>query len=310
MATKNIGVNFYRSLHRALTGLARDHNSSAHITEAKFYSEPQPTSIPTPARHLISDNATSLGAVLIAQTGQSFTTIAGATWKKSSKGIIRGPDIPLTSINPGTISWVRLEGFSGADYCLDLTVTEPGGGGDVIVDTVMVTAAQNFIVYSIGVNLDEEFEDIKLTENLRNQLLDSLFGDDLTPQPNTAGEAILGGNCDLHIYSGSPPSSVNDPATGTLLATKTIGDYPDSMTNWDSNNTLVPGDGAGSLSSIAMLPMIAVGTGSVGYFRWVKGLNIVQGTCGLSNVNLAVDKATVSTGESISMIEMAILPNI
>lgn len=130
---------------------------------------------------------------------------------------------------------------------------------------------------------------IKLSTGLRNYLL------------GTGGlSAALAGGC-IKLYSGAPPASADDAATGTLLVTFWLNATADAGLVFDS-----PVMGVISKPESAIWSGLAAATGTAGYYRHVAagdtGNNSstarrIQGEVGLSKdmilTNMTITASTL-----------------
>ncbi len=119
---------------------------------------------------------------------------------------------------------------------------------------------------------------LQLTTAARNAQLDAL-----TTSVGNAGK--------LKIYTGSPPASANDAATGTLLSTHTL------------SSPFAPGASSGVLSPTLPSNATAAATGTAGYFRVTKSDDTVvaQGTCGTSGADCNLNTTSIVTGGPVQV---------
>ena len=100
----------------------------------------------------------------------------------------------------------------------------------------------------------------------------------------------------IEIRTGSPPSNVDDAATGTLLATLPLSD-PAFGSAADAN----PG-GIATASAITS-DSSADATGTAGWFRGFdsNGVAVIQGTVGTSDADLILASTSITTGNTVSI---------
>lgn len=101
----------------------------------------------------------------------------------------------------------------------------------------------------------------------------------------------IGGAGYVEIRSGSPPATLEDAATGTLLATPTL-----SATAFGAAVDANPG--AMATANTISDDASADNSGTAGYFRAYNGAAtpITQGTVGTSGTDMIVNTTTVSAG--------------
>jgi len=110
---------------------------------------------------------------------------------------------------------------------------------------------------------------------------------------HTAGLNTLLAAGEIHIWSGSAPSSADDTATGTLLVT--INTVTGSGFNLHFLNTAV----AGVLSKSANTwDGVAVATGTAGYFRYCASTSDANGT---STSEVRIQGAVSTSGAELNM---------
>ena len=100
----------------------------------------------------------------------------------------------------------------------------------------------------------------------------------------------------IEIRTGSPPSNVDDAATGTLLATLPLSD-PAFGSAADAN----PG-GIATASAITS-DSSADATGTAGWFRGFdsNAVAVIQGTVGTSDADLILASTSITTGNTVSI---------
>ena len=126
---------------------------------------------------------------------------------------------------------------------------------------------------------------IKYSTTLRNNRLNILDG------------AFNSGK--LRIYSGAPPASVDDAATGTMLVELSL-----------PSTAMAPASG-GTKSKAGTWSGVAAASGNAGYFRLIDttfNFATIQGTVGLagSSPDLIVDAVAISNGQAFSVTSFTI----
>lgn len=101
----------------------------------------------------------------------------------------------------------------------------------------------------------------------------------------------------VEVRTGSPPSTVDDAATGTLLVTITLGD-PAFGAAADTS------PGAAATMNATAGAVNAVATGTPGWFRAYDSNNvgIVQGTVGTASADMIASSATITTGFPVNIV--------
>lgn len=123
---------------------------------------------------------------------------------------------------------------------------------------------------------------LQLTTAARNAQLDAI-----TAQVGNGGK--------LKIYTGSAPATANDPATGTLLSTHTLG------------SPFAPAASSGVLSPTLPSDATAVASGTAGYFRVTKSDDTVvgQGTCGTSASDCNLNTTAIVSSGPVHVVSWA-----
>lgn len=96
----------------------------------------------------------------------------------------------------------------------------------------------------------------------------------------------------IKVYSGSQPTTANDAATGTLLATFTLGDP-------------AFGSAAAGVASLLGVPLsaTAVATGTAGWFRAADsdGNTVFDGSVGTSGAQLNLNSLSITSGGTVQI---------
>ena len=287
MSTNFHNEYFYQNFYGALTGLVTG-VTRLNLDDSKIqiYAGTQPASV--------HQSATSAGGVLLGTVNFSDSTFTAPV-----DAVVR-LNIPLT-ITPsvdGTAAWARVYCYNhywGTVPIFDTDVSLTGSNGGVILSTLNIVNGQAFTVDQISLFIPEEHGTIKLSLAFRNALLESL-------REGNMAEAAIGEVSTLSIYSGTQPASVYDAPSGTKLADFTSNST--SVEMWqspDATGTAVRSTEASWNQATALTD------GAPGYFRLVKNDFVMQGTCSTTGANVNVDKASVVTGETLTITEMSLL---
>jgi hypothetical protein len=242
------------------------------------------------------------------QPADPLTTPAGsAAFSSYSVGIqlgtymsFAGGSISQLSANRGAnasssvsaLSFARIYGSTGTAL-MDTPVSLSGGGGGLILDNLSSTAgvALNCTGFSIKFPKTNGGT-LFLNQALSDRLVDNMTALSTTPPQfgiNTAGASSIS------IYSGTPPADADSPATGTLLATWTIG-------STQVFNT--PAGGSASLTG-ALTSAAAAATGTATYARWTKtngsATFVIQGSVGTSGADFLINTTSIVSGNTYTI---------
>ena len=105
-----------------------------------------------------------------------------------------------------------------------------------------------------------------------------------------------GGGGYIEIRTGSPPTNVEDAATGTLLATLTL-----SATAFPASADLAPG--AQATANTITQDASADNTGTAGWWRGYATTGptgVIQGTCGTSSTDMIMNTTSITAGFPVS----------
>ncbi len=297
-----IGKEFYRGMHNQICGqpVGNSHISGGR-GKLRLYSGTQPSTVSSGKTSSGTDdgNATDDGAILLATIDLPDDWMSAAT----IDGISKGTSLSGTGSAAGTATWARLSGSyvntSNYLHFMDMPASIAGGGGGVILDDVAITNGGAFTVNSLGIQLQDSLGTVFINDALRNSILDTFTRDD--------AESNLATGCTVKIYTSPIPSSANATVTGTLLATYTLST---SQQFWVfSDPSSVPESSADQfLFKADFTDTVTASAGGVpAYFRIDKGSYTLQGTCGLTASNLAVDKDPVVNAASLTITECVLV---
>lgn len=197
-----------------------------------------------------------------------------------------GPTTPANALGVASLTFARVY-TTGQVPIIDTPCTLAGGGGGVIIDSLTSVAGVGNIVQAFGFKMPTSVGTISLSQSLADRLAD-LWGGGNTTVISMGN--ITNGSSTLSIYSGGAPASADAPVTGTLLA-----QYNMSGTN------LWAAAAGGSMALAAAGPsVLAVGTGTAGYFRFVKNNGLftftIQGTVGTAAADCIVNTTAITSG--------------
>lgn len=140
-----------------------------------------------------------------------------------------------------------------------------GGGVDIVVDDAVITAAEACNITDLVIALREFHSNglVCMNTALRNRILAYFV------RQNTA---VFSGAGNITFYSGVPPATAEDTATGTPLCV-----FPTSTTTWAAAS-----GGSSALSGASSVSAIASGTAGYARFVWSNGgqVYVIQGTAG------------------------------
>lgn len=100
----------------------------------------------------------------------------------------------------------------------------------------------------------------------------------------------------IEIRTGSPPTNLEDAATGTLLATLTLGDPA-------FGNAADDDPGATATANTITDDSAADAAGTAGWFRGYDSDDtpIIQGTCGTSDADMILASTTIPLGATVEV---------
>ncbi len=196
------------------------------------------------------------------------------------------PTTPANALSTASITTCRL--FTSASAALiDVVASLTGGGGGMILDSLTAAAGVGSLVQ--GFSLKFPFNNggtLSMSASLVDRMVDLWCGgSSVVPEmgKNTNGA------CSLQIWTGSAPATADAPATGSLLATISVG----GTNAWNAAS-----GGASSLA--ASLSATASGTGTAGYARLVKtyGANtyVIQGSVGTAATDFTINTTALTAG--------------
>ena len=263
-------VSFKNKALDTLTGRA---NSNYVLYYTCFY-----------AGSLVADPTTT---VTTNPTGYSSGAIINGYMSQSAGGVsaMSVPrSTPAGSTTAGVMGCARFFDGQGTPL-IDTTISLAGGGGGVIVPTLTASASMAFQMNQFSLKLPNNLGTVYLNDALRDALINALCV--------TAANVAALSSATINVYTGTPPTSANAPATGTLLWTATTAA---SGASWNS-----AGGGAANLvSSIAAAAIAGVGATAT-YARIVKGSYVLQGTVGVTGADFLFDSVTMTSGQTYSL---------
>jgi hypothetical protein len=253
-------TNFKNKFIDMLTGVS---TAATPFGPVNFYNGAQPADpsvAPTGAAVFAAvANGPSVSGRM-ASSGGGITQLAAPT----------APATPAGAAGVAGITFARIN-TTGQQPLIDTTCTIAGGGGGVIIDNATSTAGVGPTLQALGFQIAQSLGTLAFSMSLANRLSD-LWGGASATTPNLGN--TTGGSSQLILYSGAAPASADMPATGTLLATF-------NMTA--TNMWAAAAGGSAALNGVGP-SVVATGTGTAAYFRFVKNNGtyqfVMQGTVG------------------------------
>lgn len=233
------------------------------------------------------------GSFVNTAASQGAQLLAGARLSAAVAGVSQITP-PLNTIGladiSGTVTTARIIGSDLATGLIDTPVTLVDGGGGVIVPTLSAVSGTVFTADAFVITLPEIMGQISMNNALRNDLLNAFCRNIILKNVAALSSATI------TIYSGTPPNSANDAATGTALWTATTAA---AGASWD---TVI--DGEAELA--ANITANAIATGTATYLRITKGTYVLQGSVGTSGAAFTVGTTSMVSGVSNSITEALI----
>lgn len=188
-----------------------------------------------------------------------------------------------TSERTVTVAFARLRTNNGASVA-DVEATTAGGGGGVIVNTLSAVTGVSYSIDEFSVKMgNDRGGTFKINNALRDGIVGLMLG-------KVTG-LNFGLSCVVQIYSGTPPASANDAATGTLLWTYTSSSGASMWNAASSTSAALSGN----------LTANGVATGTAGYVRLTKGSYVAQASIGTGTEDVIVSTTSIVTGVSASI---------
>lgn len=278
-----LSINAKNELINLLTGYSGTRNYS-YLTYGVPYNGLQPADPSvTPVGSAAAPGSYSYGYTL----SGAMTAAAGGI---SSLAAPKAFSQPSYAAGLGALTFVRF--YCNSYPMLDVPVSLNGGGGGAILASLTS-------VVGIGVSLDKF--SIKIAQSLGTLSINAPLANRLVDWLTYNATAMLymgintSGTCVLDIYSGAPPASADDAATGTKLASITIG------------GTQLWGSASGGSAALVVSPSVtSLASGTIGYARLKKTLGsvdyIIQGTAGTSGTDFVLNTATtVDTSTTVQL---------
>jgi hypothetical protein len=229
------------------------------------------------------------GAVVFATLSQAPNV---NTKMGSSGGGISQLNTPTPPTTPSGASGVAALTFArinttGQQPIIDTPVSLSGGGGGVILDTLTSVAGVGPTLTALGFKMPSTLGTILLSASCMDRLVDMWAGGS-SVTPNFGN--ITGGSSTLSFYTGAAPASADLPATGTLVATY----------NMTATNLWAAAAGGAAALSGAGPTVLANGTGTAAYFRFVKNNGLftftMQGSVGTAATDIIVNTVALTSG--------------
>lgn len=234
-------------------------------------------------------SAAPAGAVVFASLSQANnvnTKMGAAGGGITQLNTPTGPTTPAGAAGVSSLTFARINTTSQVPV-VDCTVTLVGGGGGAILDSLTSVAGIGPTLTALGFKMPASLGTVMLSNSLANRLAD-LWGGAQSTTINMGN--TTGGSSALSLYTGSAPATADAPATGTLLATF----------NMTGTNLWAAASGGSAALNGAGPTVLAVGTGTATYFRFVKnnGLFVftMQGSVGTAAADLLVNTTAITSG--------------
>lgn len=190
-------------------------------------------------------------------------------------------------------------GYPGPSHkgVIDVPVSVSGGGGGAIIDSLASVAGVGPTLESYSVKIPFSLGTLSIGSVLASYIAGMFTG--LNYSPLYLGSNATGAST-IDVYSGSPPATADEAATGTLLCTITLG------------ATQIWAAASAGTAALAVNPSASsLASGTIGYARLKKviGANtyVIQGTAGTSGTDFVFDTATTTgTSTTVTLISAAL----
>lgn len=276
MATTFSVVAFKNKLLDMFTGVSA---TTTPFGPVNFYNGAQPA----------DPSVAPAGANVFAafSSGPTLTPKMGAAGGGVTQlGVAAPPVTPANALGVSSLTFMRIQTTSSVAV-VDTPITLVGGGGGGIVDTLTSVAGVGPTITAFAFKMPISLGTILLSASLADRLAD-VWGGFSTVTPNFGN--VTGGGSTLNIYTGAAPATADLPATGTLLATY----------NMTSTNLWAAASGGAAALNGAGPTVLAIGTGTASYFRFVKTNGLytftIQGSVGTAATDILVSTTAVTSG--------------
>lgn len=278
MATTFSVVAFKNATLDALTGVAAAPSPFASANPYNGAQAANPDTAPAGSFEFVANaNAPALTGTMVAAV-DGISVISGSI----------APVSPGSALATASITTVRISDASDVGL-VDVVASVSGGGGGIILDslTAVVAVGSTIEAFSFSLPLNNGGT-VKVNSALATQLVAlwcSASGVSPKMGINTSGGCVL----NLYESGGSPPSTADAAAVGTLLASITIG----------ASNIWAAASG-GSVALAANPSVLASASGTADYARLVKTYGtetfVIQGSAGLAATDFVFDYVTLVSG--------------
>lgn len=192
------------------------------------------------------------------------------------------------------ITFARFYSFKSSNFtyngCIDVPASVSGGGGGVIIDSLTSVAGVGPALLSYSIKIPLSLGTLAIGSVLASHIAGMFTG--LNYSRLHLGSNVSGAST-IDVYSGSPPATADEAATGTLLCTITLG----ATQIWAAAS-------AGSAALAVQPSATSLASGTIGYARLKKTLGgydyIIQGSAGSSGTDFVFNTAT-TTGTSTTV---------
>lgn len=202
--------------------------------------------------------------------------------------LVDPPQVFPAAANSGTVTTARFYGDDAATPIVDVPATVDGGNGGVILTSLTAVSGSPFSIDVLAIGMPSSLGTVSFNTALQNAMVDAFC----FASENVAALT----SATITAYTGTPPASANDSATGTALWTATTAAAGASYTV----------AAAGSTELVADISEDAIADGTATYIRITKGAYVVQATAGTSGTDAIFDSVTMTTGMPYSITDMTI----
>lgn len=269
-----------------LTGVSSDYDYNRPIY-CNFYNGAQPASPEdAPAGSAVWSSvsgAINISAAMSAPSG-GISSLAS-----SLVGVSQAAAAGVSDI---TFARFYSYGYPGPSHkgCIDVPVSVSGGGGGAIIGSLTSVAGVGPTLLSYSIKIPLSLGTLAIGSVLASYIAGMFSGLNYAPLymgANTSGASTI------DVYSGSPPATADEAATGTLLCTITLG----ATQIWAAAS-------AGTAALAVQPSATSLASGTIGYARLKKTLGgydyVIQGSAGSSGTDFVFNVAT-TTGTSTTV---------
>ena len=268
-------VNFKNVTINWLTGINATATPIGYVNPYNGVQPADPSVVPAGTAEFATISAAPNLSAKLSSAGGGISQLASSV----------PPTTPASAASIAAITFARLF-TTGQVAIIDVDASTTGGGGAIILDSLSSSAGVGNIVKAFSFKIPFSLGTLSLSASLANRLIDLWCGGStVVPQMGINTNGV----CALQLYTGAAPATADAPATGTLLASISIG------------ATNIYAAASGGAAALASTPSaLASGTGTAGYARLVKtygGITFtIQGSIGTAATDFVVDTITLTSG--------------